>query len=76
MKKETPQELRDALAEREARYKELKEKGVKALSKYDIEIAHMGDAQGALRTALMLVGNHIKWYKGKLGETKEQLQLL
>lgn len=75
MYKEAPDQLRKQLADSEIRYKELQEKGAAALSEYDIKIASMGDAEAALRTAVMLVGNHIIYYKRKLEELKEQLRL-
>jgi hypothetical protein len=63
----------------EAELKELHEKGTKALSRYDIEIASGGDADLALRTAKRLVGNHIKYYKRLITEIEKepaQLELL
>lgn len=67
------------LKKSEAELKELNEKGAKALSRYDIEIAHQGDTGGALRTAKRLVGNHIKYYKWHIAEMEKeptQLELL
>lgn len=50
------------------RMAELKERGVEAMSRYDVEIAHGGDAAGALHTALWLVGNHIRYFTEKVQE--------
>lgn len=61
-------ELEADLKRSKERYAELEEKGIKALSDYDINIAHGGDAESALATAKMLVGNHIKYYERKLAE--------
>jgi hypothetical protein len=61
------------LKEEEARLKELNEKGIKALSKYDIEITSGGDANEALRTAKWLVSNHIYYFKKQLGEGQQTL---
>ncbi len=58
----------DQLAKDEARLKELEEKGIAGLSKYDIEIAAMGDAEQALETAKGLKRNHIKYDKERIAE--------
>ena len=47
---------------------DLKTRGVDALSPYDIEIAHQGDAEQALCTAKWLVGNHVAFVSRKLEE--------
>jgi hypothetical protein len=61
----------------EARLSVLTEQGARALSRYDIEIAHQGDAEAALRTAIRLVGNHIKYYKRLIADMeKEPAQLV
>jgi hypothetical protein len=63
----------------EARLKALNEQGAKALSRYDIEIVHQGDAAEALRTAKWLVGNHITYFRKKIAELEKkptQLELL
>ena len=57
----------------EERLQELEEKGVHALSRYDIEIASGGDAEQALRTATMLVGSHIRFFEEKLSKTQRPL---
>jgi hypothetical protein len=56
-----------ALVQAEQRMTELETKGSAALSRYDIEIAHGGDADAALHTAKQLVANHIRQCKEKLG---------
>lgn len=38
------------------------------MSRYDIEIAHGGDAEEALRMAKWLVGNHIRYFGEKVAE--------
>jgi len=73
--KENAGYFKQQLAQSEVRLKELKKQGVKALSRYDIEIAHRGNAEQALRTAVMLVSNHIRYYKEHLKQGNEQLQL-
>ncbi len=55
------------------RLRELEEKGIQALSRYDIEIAAGGDAEEALRTAKMLVENHIRYFEEKLANTQQPL---
>ena len=62
----SPDELRAHLAERQARLADLEERGTDALSRYDIAIAHGGDAAQALATARWLVGNHIAYYTRQL----------
>ncbi len=58
----------DQLKKDEARLKELEEKGIQGLSKYDIEIAALGDAEMALNTAKQLKRNHIKYDKEHIAE--------
>jgi hypothetical protein len=67
------------LKEAETRLKALTQQGAKALSRYDIEIAHQGNAKEALRTAKWLVGNNINYCKRKIteiGKEPRQLELL
>ena len=68
MKQQSYEYWKKQLEQDEATLKELEEKGVKALSKYDIEIAHMGDAEEALETAIRLKRNHIKYDKERIAE--------
>ncbi len=49
-----------------ARYVEICAHGAAALSRYDVEIASGGDAEGALALALSLKHNHIAYGKAKL----------
>jgi hypothetical protein len=56
------------LREDEARLKELEEKGIAALSRYDIEIAYMGDAEMALKSAKQFKRNHIAYDKDRIAE--------
>lgn len=62
----SPDELRATLAERRNRLAALEERGAQALSRYDIEIAHGGNADQALATAKWLVGNQIAYYTRQL----------
>src|SRR5437879_4801391 len=57
----------------EERLLELNEKGVQALSRYDIEIAAGGDAEQALQTATRLVGNHVRYFTEQLANTQQPL---
>jgi hypothetical protein len=69
----------EELKKSQARLKELNRLGANALSRYDIQIAHQGDADEALRTAKRLVGNHISYFREKIAELKRkptQLALL
>lgn len=45
-------------------YKKLVEKGINALSEYDIKCASGGNAELALHTALSLKHNHVCYHKG------------
>jgi hypothetical protein len=54
------------------RLAELHTKGVIALSRYDIEIAHQGDAEEALIVAKRLVSNHVQYFKRKIAELEKQ----
>jgi len=56
------------------RLAELEERGMAAMSRYDIEIAHGGDADGALRMARWLVSNHIAYFTEKLTHCDEPSQ--
>lgn len=58
----------DQLAKDEARLKELEEKGIAVLSRYDIEISAMGDAEMALNTAKGLKRSHIQNDKEHIAE--------
>jgi hypothetical protein len=73
--KEKRTDYKQGLINSEARLRELESKGIGALSRYDIEIASMGNAEEALRTAKYLVSNHIMYYRKLLGEYHEQLSL-
>ena len=68
MKRLTLAAYTEKLRESEARLNALNEQGVNALSRYDIEIAHQGDAAQALRTAKRLVGNHIAYFTAMIAE--------
>ncbi len=68
MKQETYEYWKTQLEQDEAQLKELEEKGVKSLSKYDIEIANMGDAEQALESAKRFKRNHIKYDKERIAE--------
>jgi hypothetical protein len=73
---QTEQHYRDQLQERKNRLEMLKRDGVKALSRYDIEIASGGDAQLALATAISLVRNQINYLTDKMEEARRRtLQL-
>lgn len=57
---------RQQLAQDEARYQELIDRGVKALSKYDREIAHGGDDDLAIASAIALKFNHVSGTRGRV----------
>jgi hypothetical protein len=72
MKHPTLADYTEELRKSQARLTELNEQGVNALSRYDIEIAHGGNAEQALRTAKWLVGNHLKYFTAKIAELAQQ----
>ena len=61
-------EYRQDLNQAQQRLEALVENGGAALSRYDIEIAHGGDVEQALWTALYLVGNHVRYFIEKVQE--------
>ena len=73
MKSNTYADYTQKLLLAEDRLQELDEKGIQALSRYNIEIAAGGDAEQALQTAKMLVGNHVRYFKEKLANTQQPL---
>jgi hypothetical protein len=62
----------EELKKSQARLTALNERGADALSRYDIEIAHQGDSEAALRMVKRLVGNHIKYFTAKIAELAQQ----
>lgn len=69
--KERPQDhsyYREEIEKSKRRLADLEERGIEAMSRYDIEIAHSGDAEYALKEAKMLIGNHISYYGARLEE--------
>jgi hypothetical protein len=72
MKQSILADLMEKLRKSEAELKVLNERGAHALSRYDIEIAHQGDATQALRTAKRLVGNHLAYFTAKITELAKQ----
>jgi hypothetical protein len=60
------------LREAEDRLSDLNQIGIKALSSYDINIAHSGHAKLALWTAKRLVSNQIKYFKRKILELEKE----
>ena len=73
MKSDAYSYYKKELQRSEERLQELEEKGVHALSRYDIEIASGGDAEQALITAKMLVSNHIRYFQEKVSNTQRPL---
>jgi hypothetical protein len=67
-------QYRQDLDRSQRRLTELETRGIAAMSRYDIEIAHGGDADGALRMATWLVGNHIAYFTEKLTHCDDPVQ--
>ncbi len=75
MKKEDQcRHYRHELARSQRRMADLETRGVEAMSRYDIEIAHGGRAEEALHTALWLVSNHLRYFSEKLSHCDEPVQ--
>jgi hypothetical protein len=72
MKQPTRTHYTEELKKSQAELKELNEQGAGALSRSDIEIAHQGDADQALRTAKRLVGNHCAYCTAKIAVLAQQ----
>lgn len=72
---ETPAYWRQELERSRTRLAEFEEKGVGALSKYDIQIAYGGNEELAVKSSSQLVRNHISYYEEKLKDTPEQIIL-
>ena len=73
---ETREQLEEFLAERKASLKDIEERGVEALSRYDREVCYRGDDELALRETIRLVSNHIAYTEGKLAKMPKQERLL
>lgn len=67
-------QYRQDLDRSQRRLTELETRGIEAMSRYDIEIAHGGRAEEALQTARWLVGNHIAYFTEKLSHCNEPVQ--
>ncbi|MHB8598385.1 MAG: DUF3560 domain-containing protein [Ktedonobacteraceae bacterium] len=70
VKLESFEHYEQSLHREEERLRELEERGTAALSEYDIQIAAGGDAELALRTALMLVRNHITYDRSHMEQVR------
>jgi hypothetical protein len=67
------------LSDSQRRLAQLREQGIRALSSYDVEIAHQGDAEEALLTAKRLLCHQQRYFQQKIAALKkdpEQLSLL
>jgi len=75
MKERTPDQsyYREKIEDSKRRLAELEERGIEAMSRYDIEIAYGGDAQQALDMAKTLVRNHIQYDTSKLDELSPEV---
>lgn len=56
------------------RQADLETRGIAAMSRYDIEIAHGGDTDGDLHMANRLVGNHIAYFAEQLTHCNEPVR--
>lgn len=67
-------QYRQDLDRSQQRLADLETRGIAAMSRYDIEIAHGGDADSALRMAKWLVGNHMTYFTEQLIHCNEPVQ--
>ena len=67
---------RSTLEREKQRLTELEERGIAALSDYDVTIAFGGDAERALATAKQLVGNHIAYFGEKAARLDPEVRQL
>jgi len=75
MKKEDQcRHYRHELERSQRRMADLETRGIVAMSRYDIEIAHSGRAEEALQTALWLVSNHLRYFSEKLSHCDDPVQ--
>lgn len=75
MKKEDQcRHYRHELERSQRRMADLETRGIDAMSRYDIEIAHGGRAEEALQTALWLVSNHLRYFSEKLSHCDDPVQ--
>lgn len=65
------QAAREKLADDVARYNDLRERGVDALSNYDLGIAYSGDAVMGVRQTLRLKEGHILYQRKRIGVLRE-----
>ncbi len=74
--KENHSYYREKIERSKERLADLEERGLDAMSRYDIEIAYGGDGQMALNEAKVLVGNHILSDTARLEELGEEVRQL
>lgn len=72
---ETREQLEEFLAERQARLKDIEERGIEALSRFDREICYHGDEELALRETVRLVSNQIYYAESRLETLPKQATL-
>ena len=65
---------RQDLDRSQRRLRDLETRGIAAMSRYDIEIAHGGDTDGALHMAKRLLRNHIASFAEQLTHGDEPVQ--
>ena len=72
MKQRTLEYYTQELRKSQERLDALTMQGTQALSRYDIKIAHQGNAEEALQTAKRLVCNHIAYFTKQIAQPKKQ----
>lgn len=74
--KETHNSYRERIERSKERLADLEERGIEAMSRYDVEIASGGDAQMALDQAKGFVRSHIISDTARLDELGEEVRQL
>lgn len=74
--KEDHSYFRNEIEKSRRRLADMEERGVDAMSRYDVEIAYGGNGQMALDQAKVLVGNHINYYGARLEELGPEVRQL
>ncbi len=66
--KENHSYYRGEIEKSQRRLADMQERGIEAMSRYDVEIAYGGNGQMALDQGKQLVSNHIRYYGERLAE--------
>ncbi len=74
--KEDHSYYRGEIEKSKRRLADMEERGIDAMSRFDVEIAYGGNGQMALDQGKQLVGNHISYYSARLEELGPEVRQL